>query len=335
MAIDNCGVLCVSQETCILCGGPGALIHEGLSDRLFGAPGTWSTRRCRNARCGLAWLDPQPLPGEIGKLYRDYYTHGTEQEIATLDAGEQEAPPDVGAYVSKGPKKRIKELLGRAMFWRRAWLDSDLMHLGSRPPGRLLDVGCGAGQYMKLVQAAGWDPVGIDFDEKAVAMARRRGLDARVGDLREAAFPNSSFDAITMINVIEHLQEPAAVVAECRRILKPGGRLIMATPNIDASGHRIYGPDWRGLEIPRHLFLYSARTLKRIAVAAGFGRAEAFSQLRNAPGALFMVNESRLIAERSGRAAPEVDPAVMNRRASLLGWLGVSRGEFVFLVAEK
>jgi SAM-dependent methyltransferase len=333
--IDNEGVLCRSVTTCANCAGPGDIIHTDLRDHLFGSPGTWGTRLCRNRRCGLAWLEPQPLPDQIAKLYETYYTHGTEAERSALENGAAADEIDLSQLVSRGRTRLIKKLLGKLMFWRRFWFDTDFVYLGSRPPGRVLDVGCGAGDYLALLKRAGWDPVGIDFDEKALDMARLRGIDARAGDLVSAAFPHDSFDAVTMMNVIEHLPEPAAVFAECRRILRPGGRLVMMTPNIEALGHRAFGPDWRGLEIPRHLFLYSARTLRAFARRAGFRRVEAFSQLRNRAGAEFMVEQSMMIAASAGRTHPVVDAGEMDRRSSLRAWLGSSRGEWAFLVAER
>lgn len=334
MTTDNDGVLCQPAETCANCGQRGSIIHFDLRDHLFGSPGTWSTRQCRKRRCGLAWLEPQPLPDQIGKLYESYYTHGTDAERSALESGEADEI-DLSGLVSHGRTRLIKKILGKLLFWRRFWFDSDFVYLGSRPPGRVLDVGCGAGDYLAILRHAGWDPVGIDFDEKAVAMARLKGIDATVGDLAGAGFATNSFDAVTMMNVIEHLPAPDAVFAECCRILRPGGRLVMMTPNIDALGHEAFGPDWRGLEIPRHLFLYSARTLRAFARRAGFGRVEAFSQMRNPAGALFMVEQSVTIAERAGRPVPAVDAAAMDRRSGLLQWLGRSRGEWVFLVAEK
>ena len=63
------------MSNCILCGSPGESLYEGLDDVLFGAPGTWSFKRCANSRCQLIWLDPQPLEEDIGKAYATYYTH--------------------------------------------------------------------------------------------------------------------------------------------------------------------------------------------------------------------------------------------------------------------
>lgn len=332
--IDNEGVQCLAQPTCVSCGAPGRLIHAAMRDHLFGAPGSWNTMRCLMPDCGLAWLDPQPLPGEIGKLYATYYTHGTSEEHAALQSGPPE-PVNLRRYVSTGKVALAKRVLRRLMPWRRFWFDTDYVYLGSGPPGRLLDVGCGAGDFLRVVREAGWQAEGIDFDAKAIAMARLNGVEARVGDFLSAGYPAESFDAVTMTNALETLPDPAAIFAECHRILKPGGKLVVMTPNIEAYCHYLYGPDWRGLEPPRHLYLYSATTLRRFARKAGFGHTEAFSQLRNERGVRFMAAESAVIAARATRTHRVPDAARLGRKAALRAWLGISRGEWVHLVAGK
>jgi hypothetical protein len=110
---------------------------------------------------------------------------------------------------------------------------------------------------------------------------------------------------------------------------------VMMTPNVEAYCHYIYGPDWRGLGVPRHLYLFSDQTLRRFAKQAGFGHSEAFSQFRNERGVRFMAAESELIAERTGRRHREADAPRLGRKAALRAWLGIARGEWVHLVAEK
>ena len=271
MDIDNAGVACTPRPACIGCGKPGDLLHAGLTDTLFTAPGVWSLRRC--VACGLGWLDPQPRASEIGKFYAGYWTHDAADPIAAAPHG------------SGGLRRAIKAVLATLLFWRSVTFRGGLMHLQGLAPGRLLDVGCGNGQFLATAAAVGWNATGIDFDEQAVAAARRLpGVRAEVGDLMDQAFPAAAFDAIVLNNVIEHVPDPVATFAECARLLRPGGRLVMITPNLDALGHRAFGPDWRGLEPPRHLhvfrwsrrnklyqFLALVPSAKQVRVAAGLG----------------------------------------------------------------
>lgn len=327
--IDNEGVRCVAQERCALCGTEGDALHRELRDQLFGAPGSWSIRRCGDPHCALAWLDPQPLPGEVIKLYGRYFTHGEAADDP------EPAPVDLASWTSRGWKARAKAA-ARAMVpgWRYR-LDTDLLYIGDRAPGRVLEVGCGAGYFLRVLQSAGWDVVGIDFDPNAIAAARRAGIAAEVSDLPSMKFPDAGFDAIVMDNVIEHLPDPVAILAECHRVLGSGGRIVCTTPNVDSRLHDAFGPDWRGLEVPRHLYLYGARALRKLADETGFARVDVFTQPRSARDTGFMVDQSALIAERAGRGARHVDSARHVRRSSWFSQFTRPRGDFVVLVAEK
>ncbi len=100
----------------------------------------------------------------------------------------------------------------------------------------------------------------MEIDQDAVTIARSLGLEVRCGSLEEQGYPAESFDAVTLCHVVEHLSDPRATIDECFRILKPSGRLVVATPNSDSLSRRLFGKDWRGLEPPRHLMVFSPRT---------------------------------------------------------------------------
>lgn len=100
------------------------------------------------------------------------------------------------------------------------------------PPGRLLDVGAGVGELLMVARAAGWEAVGVDVDPAVVAHARERGLDVRLGELKPLALPAGSFDLATLWNVIDFVPDPVSLLAECRRVLRPGGRIFVRTPNV-------------------------------------------------------------------------------------------------------
>jgi 2-polyprenyl-3-methyl-5-hydroxy-6-metoxy-1,4-benzoquinol methylase len=322
--IDNGGIACEPAEVCAVCGGPGLLLHEGLTDHLFGAPGRWSIRQCRSDRCGLGWVDPKPVVSDIGKLYETYYTHaGTASEREA--SGSAQIPP----------RSALKRLLGILLPWQSAQFASGLLHLEDLPPGRLLEMGCGSGNFLAAAAAHGWAAEGMDFDEKAIAAANvLTGVTARVGDLDDPALVDGRYDAIVMNHVIEHLPDPVHAFARCAALLRPGGRLVMVTPNMAAQGRDIFGPDWRGLEIPRHLHLFTAASLRRLAGEAGFSSIQCFSSIGGHETA-FMVELSSEIARKAGRTPPQAKVRQMRIRAALASLLGGVRGEFVVLVAER
>ena len=101
------------------------------------------------------------------------------------------------------------------------------------PPGRLLDVGCGDGGFLRLAAAAGFTPTGFDFDARVAALARAKGLDAHAAEFSAfcAGRKAGEFDAITMFDVLEHTPEPAWFLGELKRLLAPGGRVAVTLPN--------------------------------------------------------------------------------------------------------
>src|SRR5206468_4239492 len=132
-----------------------------------------------------------------------------------------------------------------------------VFYLPSMRDGRLLEIGVGSGQMLAAMRTHGWQVEGVDLDPAAVRNAQAKGLPVKLGTLEEQNYPDCSFDAIVMSHVIEHVPAPVSFLNECRRVLKPHGRLVLITPNSDSLGHRLYDRNWRGLEPPRHLHIFN------------------------------------------------------------------------------
>jgi SAM-dependent methyltransferase len=128
----------------------------------------------------------------------------------------------------------------------------------------------------------GWACEGVEPDGNSVRVAREAGLEVREGQLADQAYPDARFDAVTLKHVIEHVYDARAVIRECARILKPGGRLVLFTPNPASLGHRRFGKDWRGLEPPRHLLLVTPPVLAGMAREAGLSVLVARTSARTA-----------------------------------------------------
>ncbi len=288
---------------CYLCGAPGVLLYEGVKDRLFGAPGTWSFKRCSTSSCGLIWLDPMPREEDIGRAYQSYHTH---QQVLPCDSGR-----GLAGSIER-MLRRVHNLVFLATPIRRERERLDLMYVGSLPPGKILDVGCGNGDRLARFRILGWDAQGQEVDPKAAAEARRiSGVPVHLGRLEEAGFPDGSFDAITMNHVIEHVHDPVSLLQECRRILRIGGTLVITTPNAESYGHDRFGASWRGLEPPRHLHLFSQHTLHLTAVHAGFVKCDTWTSAANASGFVLGSYEN----EASALGQPR-DAANLKRRVT-------------------
>lgn len=133
-------------------------------------------------------------------------------------------PPRAGLSESE---RRLEERVAER---RTSHFDRLLRAAGA--PGRLLDVGAGVGALLRLAGERGWEAVGIDVDPAVVAYARARGLDVRLGELATLELPTARFDLVTLCNVVDFVPDPMAVLAECRRVLVPGGRIFLRTPNV-------------------------------------------------------------------------------------------------------
>lgn len=260
------------RPTCPVCGSVGRVRYDDLADRLFGAPGRWRLRVCQAPACATAWLDPAPHPDDLWLAYREYYTHAADagKEARALRSGAQQAWAawQLGYPLPRGASRWQGWLL-QLQPARIDRASSARLHLPFVAGGRLLDVGCGAGDQLRRMRAFGWDVSGLEPDAQAVAAAQAAGLDVRHGDLLSLRWPDAAFDAVTMVHVIEHLVDPQRHLLECLRILRPGGRLVVITPNVRSLGHRCFTRDWRGLEPPRHLQLYSPASLRRTLHDAG------------------------------------------------------------------
>jgi SAM-dependent methyltransferase len=323
--INNEGIVCVEKPNCELCGSVGAPASEDMRDRLFGAKGVWRFARCTNQKCGLVWIQPHPRVDQIIKFYATYYTHGQDEDPAKPHADPQ-----------KG-KKWARKALTAALFWRAHALRSDLRYLEQQTPGKLLEVGCGDGYFLADAARHGWDVYGNDFDEVAIARARANGLDqVQVGDLTQANYPADAFDAVVMSNVLEHLPNPIETLQECRRVLKPGGRLISITPNSDSLGRKLFGVDWRGWEPPRHLFIYNNSSSKVLARRTGFTRSDVFCTASGS--ASYKLFSTSIKLARDAKREPPVSEQNMRRyiqfeQAASVAGFGV--GEWVVLIGYK
>jgi SAM-dependent methyltransferase len=181
----------------------------------------WPIVRCRN--CGLAYLNPRPTLRSIGKYYPPRFFDGRSR--AALAA-------------------RYEVQAG---------------YLAGLTPGRLLDVGCANGDWMKMMAERGWHVAGLEPSENAV---NPHGLDIRRGGFPGAAtWPAESFDVITAWAVFEHLHDPKRAFERAAFLLRPGGRLIALVTNINSLFSRYsYRED-----VPRHLYFFSEKTLGRYA----------------------------------------------------------------------
>jgi 2-polyprenyl-3-methyl-5-hydroxy-6-metoxy-1,4-benzoquinol methylase len=289
---------------CPVCGGAHrTCLFSGLRDLAFAAaPGEWTMWRCA---CGIAYLDPRPTLSSISAAYSRYYTHAAGLDRGVV-AGGQFVGRVIGAlkndYLNRTFGYRSPAILiGAALLRRRSRsrraLEHSIRHLPapSSKSIRLLDAGCGNGDFLEVATRLGFATVGLDPDPKAAEAGRQAGLDIRSGTLPGSGLEANSFDHATLKDVLEHLHQPLQALREIRSLLKPGGRIWVSQPNLGAIGLAEFGPYWRGLEPPRHLTLTNVDGMRGLLQRSGFVNVNVLAPL---PSAAFYFKQS--LYQRNG-----------------------------------
>jgi len=192
--------------------------------------------RCRG--CGLHFVNPQLDDAALQSLYEQEYNY---------------------AYFLQRKKSICQLARSRIGFIERMV-----------PPGRLLDIGCMHGFFLDVARARGWMVTGVERCVPAASYARDQlALDVREGTFEQLTLSAHSYDVVTLWHVFEHVRDPHAVIRRIKALLKPGGLLVMAVPNIRSISCRLQGGKWPWLAMPEHLFHYDAHTLPALLAREG------------------------------------------------------------------
>jgi SAM-dependent methyltransferase len=238
------------EEVCGICGGALRLRHRGSGETLTAAAlsptchapgGHGDLWEC--ARCGTVQQPARPADGTLADLYRRM----SDNDYLAQDRGR------------RATARRLLERIEQV-----------------RPPGRLLDVGCGHGLLVDEARRRGWDARGLEVSSSAAAYGRDvLGLDVREEPV-EALDPSRDgpFDAVVLADVIEHLDDPVAVVRSCAALLaQAGGVLCVVTPDPGSWTARMAGARWWAL-LPGHTYLLPRPTLRSVLAGEGLAIAE-------------------------------------------------------------
>lgn len=279
------------------------LTHR-VTDELF------TVVRCRG--CRLLFLNPRPTREEIGGYYPDsYYPEAAPRQTGDLRRAAKRwsgrirrwIAQDFYGYPAPASIRRWqwarRLLLWPEFLWRR-WRGRGLLPWAGR--GRLLDVGCGSGGNLAVLEEQGWDVSGVDASARAVEQAQVRfGERVRQGDLASIGYSERSFDTVLFSHVLEHLHGPLPLLKEVWRILDWEGRIVILCPNAGGLEAWMFGRWWFPWELPRHVYHYERATLTRVLEVAGFQMESVATGL----GALYcMASLDRVCTERFKRPVP-------------------------------
>lgn len=228
------------MSPCVLCGAtaPQPLQRRGLRH----------LQRCDS--CGLVSVRHIPGPSELREVYSEEYFRNAHSHVS----GYEDYASD--RYCILKTAHRRLDLIERQVSVR----------------GRLLDVGCALGFFLEAAMERGWQVEGIDISAHAADYATHHlGIDVRCGMLEEAGFPASSFDVLTAWDVVEHVPDPVEFLRTCHDLLRPGGLMVLTTPDVGSLVAKLTGPRWMGFKLAEeHLYYFSRQTLAVALRNAGF-----------------------------------------------------------------
>jgi len=272
----------------------GPIKWKSVQDSFFGAPGLWFYRR--DSLTGHCWLDPIPDEDSIPLIYEVYYTHNDvnpanktpkpisalwKQAVSLVQARRLGYPDLANATLAARLLSLMPTVASAA--------ELDVMRIPAQSRGRLLDIGCGNGEFLKKMRSYGWDVVGMEPDNKAIESLAENDDFKVYKSLDEVLSSEKDlFDIVVLSHVIEHLADPVLVLQAVAKLIVKTGKLIIMTPNIASLGSKIFGRYWRGLEPPRHFNLFTQKSLAVALSAANFYVVSCSTEVRMARSIWFL-----------------------------------------------
>lgn len=309
----------LESTRCDLCDADDAELLFVASDQRYGISGEFPVVRCR--RCTLVYVNPRPAPASLGRYYPARYS--------PYRAAHHQHRSRAGALLRAAAFQRFEGAFATI----GAWLYNSLAYrafLHSPGGGRVLDIGCGTGDYLAVCRELGWKIEGIEPSIDAAAVARAR-LDAPVhaGFVEDIPLAEGAFEAVTMSHSFEHVRSPRRVLSIVHRALSRDGRLLLMIPNFLAWDRRVFGTSWHGLEVPRHLYHFEPRTISALLTDSGF----AVEQLGGSSHGESIVRSAYAALGRDGDRAPTAVARVLG--LAMLPLAAVRRSTNLWIVARR
>ncbi len=232
------------EAQCAICDSKGA---DALLDRA-------SHTLVRCWECGHVFFWPLP----------------TEQQLNEFYSSEQGYLPHI-RWLWEDQQRRWEEVVES----KRHYVRQAASEVFGEVPGRSLEVGCAHGAGLLGAKEEGWEPCGVEVCEESAKVAREKfGFPVFSGTLQQARYPEGHFGLALMFMTLEHFLDPLAVLREVRRVLAPGGALLVTTPNIESTMARRLKDKWEWIAYPNHLHYFAPATIARAFERAGLETAQ-------------------------------------------------------------
>ena len=230
------------NNKCPWCGSEKAQINLWLKDEFLTKE---DFHICECLNCGLLYTMPRPDKEKIGAYYKSeaYYSHQENKK----------------GFIPK-VYERVKSINLKYKY---------RLATSGMQPGKMLDIGCGVGDFLHTAEMHGWECIGVEPSEDAKAIAQKRMKGKIITSEELEGFPDGAFDVITMWHVLEHVDDLKWLVAQLQRLVKPFGRVVIAVPNYKSYDGQYYKEHWAAYDVPRHLNHFNRITLSKIFKTSG------------------------------------------------------------------
>ena len=248
------------------------IAYQNVEDWAFyNSTGQWNYWDCLN--CNALFQSPRPTKQFISEAYESYYTHGYRQSKLQLFKTKIKNEIYSNLFnIQLDPRFNLNKKFSfiTNIFRKFIYIPFGLKQIVHLPKGKILDIGCGDGSFLKIAQSLGWHAVGIEVDSKAVNSAIEKGINAKQGTYEDLKKTNEKYDCIVCSHVIEHVHEPIELLNIMLERLADGGTILLSCPNSLSHMRFRFNENWRGLEAPRHLAIPSPTMLKEYFEHRGY-----------------------------------------------------------------
>ena len=230
------------NNKCPWCGSEKAQINLWLKDEFLTKE---DFHICECLNCGLLYTMPRPDKEKIGAYYKSeaYYSHQENKK----------------GFIPK-VYERVKSINLKYKY---------RLATSGMQPGKMLDIGCGVGDFLHTAEMHGWECIGVEPSEDAKTIAQKRMKGTIITSEELESFSDGAFDVITMWHVLEHVDDLKWQVAQLQRLVKPSGRVVIAVPNYKSYDGQYYKEHWAAYDVPRHLNHFHRITLSKIFKTSG------------------------------------------------------------------
>jgi SAM-dependent methyltransferase len=251
------------EHACPVCGANGKLHYRNVRDKIdVYNTGSYDYFRCINRKCKALWLSHLPEHDPYKFIFGNYATNGNTDLSGAAGSPKQKFPVSIVLKIMKKGLQWLKIDKKRASY--------DLYQLDKVPPGNLLEIGSGNGKRLVRLRELGWHVVGQENDDDLLRRLQEKNIRTVKGRAGLDSLEQCQFDIVLLTHAVAKACDYKSLLSVCHRLLKPGGKVCLTTPNMNAINHKIFGKYWFGIDAPRQAVIFNAHALKRMLTETGY-----------------------------------------------------------------